>query len=108
MSYVDRETLFRSSDFISIHLKLSARVRHLVGAEELAMMKPDAYLVNTSRAPIFDIEALIHALAIGGGARTPADTVLPKVFDGSGHALVAELVEALLEALLKSKEACNR
>tara|TARA_B100001063_G_scaffold183410_1_gene173003 strand:- start:1619 stop:2620 length:1002 start_codon:yes stop_codon:yes gene_type:complete len=62
VSYVDRETLFRSSDFISIHLKLSARVRHLVGAEEIAMMKPDAYLVNTSRAPIIDMEALTNAL----------------------------------------------
>ena len=62
VSYVDRKTLFRSSDFISIHLKLSDRVRHLVGAEELAMMKPDAYLVNTSRAPIIDMEALTTAL----------------------------------------------
>jgi phosphoglycerate dehydrogenase-like enzyme len=65
VSYVDRETLFRSSDFISIHLKLSSRVHHLVGAEELAMMKPDAYLVNTSRAPIIDMEALTNALATG-------------------------------------------
>jgi len=62
VSYVDRDTLFRSSDFISIHLKLSARVRQLVGAEEIAMMKPDAYLVNTSRAPIIDMEALTNAL----------------------------------------------
>ena len=62
VSYVDRETLFRSSDFISIHLKLSARVRHLVGAEEMALMKPDAYLVNTSRAPIIDMKALTNAL----------------------------------------------
>ena len=62
VSYVDRDTLFRSSDFISIHLKLSARVCQLVGAEEIAMMKPDAYLVNTSRAPIIDMEALTNAL----------------------------------------------
>ena len=62
VSYVDRDTFFRSSDFISIHLKLSARVRHLIGAEEIAMMKPDAYLVNTSRAPIIDMEALTTAL----------------------------------------------
>jgi phosphoglycerate dehydrogenase-like enzyme len=62
VSYVDRETLFSSSDFISIHLKLSARVHHLVGAEEMAMMKPDAYLVNTSRAPIIDMKALTNAL----------------------------------------------
>jgi phosphoglycerate dehydrogenase-like enzyme len=62
VSYVDRDTFFCSSDFISIHLKLSARVRHLIGAEEIAMMKPDAYLVNTSRAPIIDMEALTTAL----------------------------------------------
>jgi len=70
VSYVDRETLFRSSDFISIHLKLSDRVRGLVGAPELALMKPDACLVNTSRAPIIDMEALTTALAAGqiGGA----------------------------------------
>jgi phosphoglycerate dehydrogenase-like enzyme len=63
VSYVDRDTFFRSSDFISIHLKLSARVRHLIGAEEIAMMKPDAYLVNTSRAPIVDMKALTNSLA---------------------------------------------
>jgi len=70
VSYVDRETLFRSSDFISIHIKLSDRVRGLVGAPELALMKPDACLVNTSRAPIIDMEALTTALAAGqiGGA----------------------------------------
>ena len=55
VDYVDRETLFCRSDFISIHLKSSDRVRHLVGVDELAMMKPDAYLVNTSRAQIVDM-----------------------------------------------------
>ena len=63
VSYVDRSTLFKTSDFISIHLKLSDRVRHLVAAKELAMMKPEAYLVNTSRAPIIDMQALTNALA---------------------------------------------
>ena len=62
VDYVDRETLFRTSDFISIHLKLSDRVRHLVGVDELAMMQRDAYLVNTSRAPIIDMRALTAAL----------------------------------------------
>ena len=47
VTYADRETLFRTSDFISIHLKLSNRVKHLVGASELDLMKPDACLVNT-------------------------------------------------------------
>ena len=70
VTYVDRETLFRTSDFISIHLKLSDRVKHLVGTSELDLMKPDACLVNTSRASIIDMEALITALTAGqiGGA----------------------------------------
>ena len=70
VTYVDRETLFKTSDFISVHLKLSDRVRHLVGAAEMAMMKQDACLVNTSRAAIIDMDALQAALAAGqiGGA----------------------------------------
>ena len=70
VTYADRETLFRTSDFVSIHLKLSDRVKHLVGAPELDLMKTDACLINTSRAPIIDMEALITALTAGqiGGA----------------------------------------
>jgi phosphoglycerate dehydrogenase-like enzyme len=60
--YVSKEELFRQSDFISIHLVLSARTRGLVGAAELALMKPSAYLINTSRGPIVDEAALIDAL----------------------------------------------
>lgn len=67
---VDKATLFRESDFISIHLVLSERSRGLVGAEDLALMKPDAFLVNTSRGPIVDEDALLAALQAGriGGA----------------------------------------
>ena len=70
VTYKDKEAFFATSDFISIHLKLSGRVTGLVGAEELAWMKPDACLVNTSRAPIIDEAALIAALNTGriGGA----------------------------------------
>ena len=60
--YVDREALFRSADFVTVHLKLSARTRGLIGAREFALMKPDAYLVNTSRGPIVDESALVEAL----------------------------------------------
>lgn len=59
---VDKETLFRESDIISIHLVLSDRTRALVGAPELALMKASAFLVNTSRGPIVDEAALIEAL----------------------------------------------
>ena len=60
--YADKETFFKTSDFISIHLKLSDRVRHLISANELNMMQTDAYLVNTSRASIIDMNALTTAL----------------------------------------------
>jgi phosphoglycerate dehydrogenase-like enzyme len=61
-TYVSKQELFASADVLSIHLVLSDRSRGLVGAEELALMKPTALLVNTSRGPIIDESALIDAL----------------------------------------------
>ncbi len=69
VGYVGRDELFRQSDFISIHIVLSARSRGLVGAREIGLMKPSAFLINTSRGPIIDEAALIAALRdkkIGG------------------------------------------
>jgi phosphoglycerate dehydrogenase-like enzyme len=60
--YVDKATLFREADVVSIHLKLGDRSQGLVGATELASMKRTAYLVNTSRGPIVSESALIEAL----------------------------------------------
>ena len=62
---VEKETLFREADVISIGLVLSERTRGLVGGPELALMKPSAYLVNISRGPIVDEAALIAALRAG-------------------------------------------
>ena len=59
---VDKETLFRDADVLSIGLVLSERTRSLVAGPELALMKPTAYLVNISRGPIVDEAALIAAL----------------------------------------------
>ena len=59
---VDRDTFFKTSDVISIHLILSERTTGLVGAKEFKQMKSDSYLVNTSRGPIVDEAALINAL----------------------------------------------
>ena len=47
--FVDRDTLFRESDFLSLHVPLTAETRHLVGAAELALMKPTAFVINVSR-----------------------------------------------------------
>ncbi|MEK9660131.1 MAG: D-2-hydroxyacid dehydrogenase family protein [Alphaproteobacteria bacterium] len=59
---VARETLFAESDFVSVHLVLSNRSRSLIGADDFARMKHDAYFINTSRGPIVDNEALLAAL----------------------------------------------
>src|SRR5262249_57797221 len=62
VGHVSKEELFRQADFITIHVVLSQRTRGLVGAKELALMKPSAYIVNTSRGPIIDEAALLAAL----------------------------------------------
>jgi phosphoglycerate dehydrogenase-like enzyme len=59
---VSRDELFRDADVVTIHLVLSERTRQLVGRHELSLMKPTAFLVNTSRGPIVDDDALIDAL----------------------------------------------
>ena len=68
---VSKDELFREADILTIHLVLSARTKGLVGAAELALMKPSARLINTSRGPIVDEPSLIKALrsrAIAGAA----------------------------------------
>jgi len=59
---VEKDELFADSDIISIHLILSDRTRGLVGAREIGLMKPTAYIVNTSRGPILQERAIIEAL----------------------------------------------
>lgn len=59
---VDKETLFKQSDILTIHLILGDRTRGIVGKDDLARMKSTAFLVNTSRGPIVDEDALIEAL----------------------------------------------
>jgi len=82
---VGRDELFERSDVLTIHTRLSDRTRGLVGARELALMKPAALLVNTSRGPIVDEDALLAALrkgVIGGAALDVyAKEPLPKDHD---------------------------
>jgi phosphoglycerate dehydrogenase-like enzyme len=68
---VSKDELFREADLVSIHLVLSGRTRGLVGATELARMKPTARLVNTSRGPIVveaDLLAALRDKKIAGAA----------------------------------------
>ncbi|MHC2336605.1 D-2-hydroxyacid dehydrogenase family protein [Bradyrhizobium sp. USDA 4454] len=62
VGYASKDELFATSDIITIHVVLSPRSRGLVGAADLARMKPSAYLVNTARGPIVDEDALLAAL----------------------------------------------
>src|ERR1700742_1846231 len=62
VGYVCKEELFAQADIITIHVVLSQRSRGLVGAEDLARMKPTAYIVNTARGPIIDEAELLKAL----------------------------------------------
>ena len=66
----DLETLLRESDYVSVHCPLTPETTKLINAERLALMKPNAILVNTSRGPVVDEEALADALEQGrlGGA----------------------------------------
>ena len=59
---VDFETLLEESDFISLHTPLTADTHHLINSEALSKMKPNAILVNTSRGPVVDLDALYEAL----------------------------------------------
>jgi len=70
---VSKEDLFASSDVVTVHYKLSPRSVGLVGEAELALMKPSAYLVNTSRGPLVDSAALLAALRSGGIAGAALD-----------------------------------
>jgi glyoxylate reductase len=63
--FVDRETLLRQSDFLSLHVPLTPETRHAIAARELALMKPTAFLINTARGSIVDEPALIEALRSG-------------------------------------------
>ncbi len=77
VTLVDKETLLARADVVTIHLVLSERTRGIVGARELSLMKPTAYLVNTSRGPMIDVTALVDALEtkrIAGAAVDVYDT----------------------------------
>jgi glyoxylate reductase len=72
-NYVDRESLLRESDYLSLHVPLTPETRHLIGAEDLRRMKATAFVINTSRGPVVDEEALVAALRDGAIAGAGLD-----------------------------------
>ena len=63
--WVEKEELLRRSDFVSLHVPLTDETRHMIGEREFEMMKDTAVLINTSRGPVVDEKALVHALKQG-------------------------------------------
>ena len=61
-TWVELDELLRNADFVSVHTPLTTETRHLISERELHMMKPTSYLVNTSRGPVVDEEAVLRAL----------------------------------------------
>ena len=62
IEYADLDSLLTKADFVSLHIPLMEETRHFMGPRELALMKPTAYLINTSRGPVVDEKALLAAL----------------------------------------------
>jgi len=79
--WVDRDALMRESDFLSLHVPLTAETHHAISRREFALMKPSAYLINTARGNIIEEEALVEALQAGrlGGAGLDVFEREPKV-----------------------------
>jgi glyoxylate reductase len=63
--FVDKRTLLAESDFITLHVPLGPKTAHYISAAELALMKPNAILINASRGPVVDEKALVQALRKG-------------------------------------------
>jgi glyoxylate reductase len=81
------DELLAESDVVSLHLPLTEQTRHLIGARELSLMKPTAYLVNTARGGVLDPEALLEALRSGRIAGAALDVTEPEPLP-SDHPLV--------------------
>ncbi|MET4621076.1 phosphoglycerate dehydrogenase-like enzyme [Arthrobacter sp. 2762] len=84
---VSKEELFRESDVVTLHLRLSERTEGIVGAEELRLLGPEGVLVNTARGPLVDEAALIRALE-EGWIRGAAMDVFDEEPLPAGHALL--------------------
>ncbi len=110
LEYADLETLLKTSDIVSVHVPLLPTTHHLIGAKELAIMKPTAYLINTSRGPVLDEAALVEALknkTIRGAAidvyeKEPALT--PGLAELDNIVLTPHIASASLETRSKMAE----
>ncbi|HEX3795455.1 MAG TPA: D-glycerate dehydrogenase [Acidimicrobiales bacterium] len=95
--------LLERSDIVSLHVPLTESTRHLIGAAELALMKPTAVLVNTARGPVIDEDALVDALQAGrlhGAGLDVFDgepTINPRLLDAPGLTMLPHIGSATVQ-----------
>jgi glyoxylate reductase len=82
VTYVPLEQLLAESDFVTLHVVLTPDTHHLIAASELARMKPTAILVNASRGPVVDTDALVDALRSGSIFGAALDVTDPEPLPG--------------------------
>jgi glyoxylate reductase len=109
-SFVSLDTLLARSDFVTLHCPLTPRTRHLIDARALSLMKPTAFLVNTSRGPVVDEAALVEALAAGriAGAGLDVYEEEPRLAPGLAERENAVLLPHIGSATHEARDAMGR
>jgi D-3-phosphoglycerate dehydrogenase / 2-oxoglutarate reductase len=100
--------LLRRSDYISVHTALTQETRHLIGENEFALMKASAYVINTSRGPVIDEQAMIRALETGRIAGAGLDVFEKEPVDADNPLLQMDNVIVLPHSASYSDEAFKR
>lgn len=106
-TFVDKPTLLKESDFVTLHTPLSPETRHLIGAPELRLMKETAYLINAARGPVVHEAQLVQALKEGGIAGAGLDVyeeepkVLPALLALPNVVLAPHIASASHETRIK-------
>ncbi|MBI3923195.1 MAG: D-glycerate dehydrogenase [Armatimonadetes bacterium] len=105
--YVDLRTILKESDFVSLHPYLDESTRHLIGERELKLMKSTAFLINTSRGPVVDENALVMALQEGwiAGAGLDVFEEEPKMAPGLAQCRNAVIVPHIASATIETRTA---
>ena len=98
LEWVSKDIIFKQADLISLHVPLTLKTKDLVGVKELGMMKPDAFLINTSRGGVVDEKALYHALKENKIAGAAIDVFENEPYRGP----LAELENCLLTSHMGS------
>ncbi|MFX1521536.1 MAG: 2-hydroxyacid dehydrogenase [Promethearchaeota archaeon] len=107
VQYVDKETLLRESDYVTLHVPLLPETTHYIGAKELEMMKETAYLINASRGPVVDEKALVKALKEKKIAGAGLDVfemepkAEPELYEMNNVVLVPHIASASIETRTK-------